>query len=75
MLFCKSLKTNTVQDIYAVVKQYFNENGIPITTLIFTAADGAPGLMGRHNRVFKLLKNDIPSMMALHCRLLFIERI
>ena len=67
MLFCKSLKTNTVQDIYAVDKQYFNANGIPIITLISTAADGAPALNGRHNRALKLLKNDNPHMMALQC--------
>ena len=68
MLFCKSLKTTTTaQDIYAVVKEYFNESGILITNLISTTTDGAPALMGRHNGVLKLLKNNNPRMMAVHC--------
>ncbi|XP_076817976.1 SCAN domain-containing protein 3-like [Clavelina lepadiformis] len=61
MLFCKSLKTTiTARDIYAVVQEYFTENGIPIKNLISTAADGAPAMMGRHKGVLKLLKDDNP---------------
>ena len=66
--FCESLKTiTTARDIYAVVKQYFIENSIPISNLISVAADGAPAMMGRHNGVLKLLKNDNPSIMTVHC--------
>ena len=68
ILFCESLKTTTTaRDIYAVVKQYFIENSIPISNLISVAADGAPAMMGRHNGVLKLLKNDNPSIMTVHC--------
>ena len=68
MIFCMSLKpASTAQDIYAVVKKYFAESRIPMTNLISTAADGAPALMGRHNGVLKLLKNDNPRMIAVHC--------
>ena len=46
----------TVQDIYAVVKQYFNKSGIPITNLTSITVDGTTALMGRHNAVLKLMK-------------------
>ena len=68
MLFCEFLKTSTSsRDIYAVVKLYFTENSIPISNLISVAADGAPRMMGRHNGVLKLLKNDNANIMAVHC--------
>ena len=71
ILFCESLKaTTTARDICAVVKQYFIENSIPISNLISVAADGAPAMMGRHNGVLKLLKNDNPSIMTVHCIIL-----
>ena len=68
MLFRESLKTTTTaRDIYAVVKQHFIENDIPISNLFSEAADGAPAMMGKHNRALTLLKNDNPSMMGVHC--------
>ena len=68
MLFYKSMETTTTaRDIYTVVKQYFNECGNPITNLISTIADGALALMGKHNGVLKLLKNDNRCMVAVLC--------
>ena len=64
MRFCESLKTTiTSRDIHAVVKQYFTENSI----LSFVAADGAPAIIGKYNEILKLLKNDDPNIMAVHC--------
>ena len=34
---------------------------------ISVAADGAPAVMGRHIGVLRLLKNDNPNIMAIHC--------
>ena len=68
MIFCQSLETTiTAQDIYDVVKRYFTENDIPISNIMSVAADGAPAMMGKHKGVLKLLKNDNPRMMAVHC--------
>ena len=64
----RSLKTTTtLRDIYAAVKLYFTENSIPISNLISVAIGGASAMMGRHNGVLKLLKNDDPSIMTMHC--------
>ena len=59
--------TTTSRDIYAVVKQYFTENSIPISNVISVAADGAPVMKGRHNGILKLLKNGNPNITAVHC--------
>ena len=68
MLFCKSLKTTTTAlDIYTVVMDYLSEKNIPISNIVSTAADGAPTMMGRRNGSLKLLKDDNPDMITVHC--------
>ena len=68
MLFCESLQTTTTaKDIYNVVKQFMTDNDIPLINLISIAADGAPNMIGRNKGVLKLLKDDQPDMMAVHC--------
>lgn len=68
MLFCKSMTTTTTaQDIYSVVKNYLTEKNIPILNIVSTAADGAPTMMGHRNGVLKLLKDDNPDMITVHC--------
>ena len=60
MLFCKSLKTTTTaRGIHAVVKEYFTENGIPISYLVSVTADVASAMMGKRNKVPKLKKTTI----------------
>ena len=68
MMFCESLTTKTTaRDIYNLVKKYLIDNHIPTTNLVSTAADGAPTMMGRHKGLLKLLKEDNPDMMTVHC--------
>ena len=68
IIFCQSLETTTTaQDIYDVFKRYFTENDIPISNIMSVAADSAPAMMGKHKGVLKLLKNDNPRMMGVHC--------
>ncbi len=68
MLFCKSLKTTTTAlDIYTVVKDYLSEKNIPISNSVPTAAGGTPTMMGHQNGVLKLLKDDNPDMITVHC--------
>lgn len=68
MLFCESLKTtSTAGDIYSVVKTFLDSNEIPISNIVSAAADGAPTMMGRRNGVLKLLKDDYPEMITVHC--------
>ena len=68
MLFCESLQTTTTaKDIYNVAKQFMTDNDIPLINLISIAADGAPNMIGRNKGALKLLKDDQPDMMAVHC--------
>ena len=66
MLFCASFET-TAMDIYNKVKHYFNSNAIPIENLLSCAADGAPAMMGIKNGCLKLLKDENPTMLIIHC--------
>ena len=68
MLFCESLQTTiTAKDIYNVVKKFMTDNDIPFNNLISVAADGAPNMMGSYKGVLKLLKDNQPEMMTVHC--------
>lgn len=68
MLFCEALKTTTnAADIYRIYKQYMTDNDIPLHNVLSCAADGAPTMMGRRQGVLKLMKDDNPSMMTVHC--------
>ena len=68
MLFCKPFETTTTAtDIYNIVTNYFADNHIPMTSLVSCAADGAPAMMGKQNGCLKLLKDNQPSMMIVHC--------
>lgn len=68
MLFCERfLTTTTAADIYYLVTNYFADQNIPLTSLIACAADGAPAMMGRKNGFLKLMKDNNPQMMTVHC--------
>lgn len=68
MLFCKALKTTTTAvDIYAALKSYFVDKKIPVQNILSIAADGAPAMMGKKNGCLKLLKDEHPEMMIIHC--------
>ena len=43
------------------------DNDIPFNNLISVAADGAPNMMGSNKGVLKLLKDNQPEMMTVHC--------
>ena len=43
------------------------DNDIPLNNLISVAADGAPNMMGSNKGVLKLLKDNQPEMMTVHC--------
>lgn len=68
MFFCASLKTTTTAaDIFAVIKMKLDQYKIPMSNIMSTAADGAPAMMGRRAGVLKLMKDEVPDMMAVHC--------
>ncbi|XP_042228309.1 SCAN domain-containing protein 3-like [Homarus americanus] len=68
MLFCEALETTTIAiDIYKKLKTYLDDKQIPMENIISCAADGAPVMMGKKNGVLKLLKDDNPQMLLVHC--------
>ena len=68
MLFCQSLETTTRGvDIYDKVSNYFDDNEIPKTNIVSCAADGAPAIMGKNTECLKLLKDENPNMLVVHC--------
>ena len=50
-----------------MVKDYLSEKNIPTSNIVSTAADGVPTMMGRRNGILKLLKDDNPDVITVHC--------
>ena len=68
MLFCESLETTTTaKDIYNKLKHFFYANKIPKENLLSWAADGAPSMMGKQNGCLKMMKDENPDMLIVHC--------
>ncbi len=68
MLFCESLEsTTTAIDIYSKLKKYLDENQISMENITSCAADGAPVMMGKKKGCLKLMKDDNPQMLLVHC--------
>lgn len=68
MLFCKSLEsTTTATDIYNKLKNYLDVNNISMENITSCAADGAPVMMGKKNGCLKLMKDENPEMLLVHC--------
>ena len=57
----------TAADIYGIYNNYMSKWEIPLHNVISYAADGAPAMMGRRQGCLKLMKNDNPGMMTVHC--------
>ena len=67
-LFCEQLTaTTTAADIYGVYKNYMSRWNILLGNVVACTADGAPAMIGKRNGVLKLMKDDNPKMMLVHC--------
>ncbi|GFS78132.1 SCAN domain-containing protein 3 [Nephila pilipes] len=68
MLFCKSLESiTTSKDIYNKLKTYLDANNVPMKNITSCAADSAPNRMGNKNGCLKLIKDENPNMVLVHC--------
>ena len=68
ILFCNSLKSSTTAiDIYSTLKSYLDTNKMPMKSITSCAADGAPNMMGKKNGCLKLMKDENPDMLLVHC--------
>jgi hypothetical protein len=67
-LFCLKLEgSTTARDIFNILKNYLDSNKIPIENITSCAADGAPNMMGKRNGCLKLIKDENPDMLLIHC--------
>ena len=68
MLFCESLETTTTAaDIFGTLKKKLDDYGIPMQNIMSVAADGAPAMMGRRTGALKLIKDENPEIVTVHC--------
>uniref|UniRef100_UPI00358FDC87 protein FAM200C-like n=1 Tax=Myxine glutinosa TaxID=7769 RepID=UPI00358FDC87 len=67
MLFARSLPTDTKgSSIFQTLEKYFTDN-IPMENILACATDGAPAMVGRQRVLIALLKNQVRSVLAIHC--------
>uniref|UniRef100_UPI00358E234A protein FAM200C-like n=1 Tax=Myxine glutinosa TaxID=7769 RepID=UPI00358E234A len=68
MLFARSLQTDTNgSSIFQTLEKYFTDKNISMENILACATDGAPAMVGRQRGFIALLKNQIPSVFAIHC--------
>uniref|UniRef100_UPI00358FFD18 protein FAM200C-like n=1 Tax=Myxine glutinosa TaxID=7769 RepID=UPI00358FFD18 len=68
MLFACSLQTDTKgSSIFQTLEKYFTDKNIPMENILACATDGAPAMIGRQRGFIALLKNQVPSVFAIHC--------
>uniref|UniRef100_UPI00358EEF9D protein FAM200C-like n=1 Tax=Myxine glutinosa TaxID=7769 RepID=UPI00358EEF9D len=68
MLFARSLQTDTKgSSIFQTLEKYFTDKNIPMENILACATDGASAMVGRQRGIIALLKNQVPSVFAIHC--------
>ena len=68
MIFAISLPTNNqASSIFNAVKDFYEEQGIPMRNILQCATDGAPAMVGKHRGFIALMKREIPELIAIHC--------
>jgi len=68
LLFARSLQTDTKgSSIFQTLEKYFTDKNIPMENILACATDGAPAMVGRQRGFIALLKNQVPSVFAIHC--------
>ncbi|XP_014775207.1 protein ZBED8-like [Octopus bimaculoides] len=68
MLFCESLETTTTaKDIHSKLKHYLDVNKIPKENLLSCAEDGASAKMGKKMGCLKMMTDENPNMLIVHC--------
>ena len=57
----------TTEEIYKVVKDYFQNNNIPLKNIVGLACDGASVMIGEKNSFYSRLHEDVPNLILLRC--------
>ena len=67
-LFCRPLETTThAADVMQFVDAFFKEKKLDWGKLVHACTDGAPAMLGARFRFAKLLKQNNPKVVTLHC--------
>ena len=67
-LLCRELETTTkVQDVFVLIDNFFQENGIEWKNLCGICTDGAPAMLGSRSGFQKLVKDRSPQVTGIHC--------
>lgn len=70
ILFCKALeKRSTGKDIFQVLDDYIESNGLDWTRCVGVCTDGAAAMTGKVSGVTALIKQKAPHVVATHCML------
>ncbi|XP_036366092.1 SCAN domain-containing protein 3-like [Octopus sinensis] len=63
-----SLETTiNAKDIQSTLKHYLDENKMPKENILSCMADGAPDMMGKKTGCLKMMKDENPNMLIVHC--------
>lgn len=68
--FCKALERRaTGKDIFQVLDEYIQSNGLDWTRCVGVCLDGAAAMTGKISGVTALIKQKAPHVVATHCML------
>ena len=67
-LLCRELETTTkAQDVFVLIDNFFQENGIEWKNLCGICTDGAPAMLGSRSGFQKLVKDRSLQVTGIHC--------
>lgn len=70
LLFCKALESRTTgKDIFQVLDEYINSNGLDWSRCVGVCSDGAAAMTGKNSGVTALIKQKAPNAAFTHCML------
>ncbi|XP_035211445.1 protein FAM200A-like [Stegodyphus dumicola] len=68
MLFCKPIECNaTAREVFKIIDNFFNENGILWENCVGLCTDGAPSMTGKNAGLQALVRKVVPRAVWTHC--------
>ncbi|KFD62886.1 hypothetical protein M514_00820 [Trichuris suis] len=68
MLLARRIRTDTKgATTFEEIRDYFEQNGIPMENIIACATDDAASMVGRYRGFISYLKAVVPSVFTIHC--------
>ncbi|XP_035220955.1 SCAN domain-containing protein 3-like isoform X1 [Stegodyphus dumicola] len=68
MLFCKPIECNTTtREVFKIIDNFFNENGILWENCVGPCTDGAPSMAGKNAGLQALVRKVAPRAVWTHC--------